>query len=97
MFVPKQYKPVAKKLKGKSGKKRKISPASSPVTVITDIPMGKVELSEIQAISVALIRNELQQEFVAIQRMYSQRVTINGKHRIKFGCLLKTCMKYALF
>ena len=68
--MPKQYKPVAKKLKGKSGKKSKIPSGSSPVTVITDIPMGKVELSETQAISVALIRNELQQEFVAVRRMY---------------------------
>ena len=71
--MPKQYKPVAKKLKGKSGKKYKIPSGSSPITVITDIPMGKVELSETQAISVSLIRNELQQEFVAIRRMYRSK------------------------
>ena len=71
--MPKKYKSVVKKLKGKSGKKSKIDSSPSPLTVITDIPMGKVELSETQAISVALIRNELQQEFVAVRRMYRSK------------------------
>ncbi|MBR3050133.1 MAG: hypothetical protein IKN16_04815 [Selenomonadaceae bacterium] len=81
--MPKQSKTSAKKLAGKSGKKRKISSGSSPLTVIADIPMGKVELSETQAISVALIRNELQQEFVAVRRMYRSKNTDKWKTQDK--------------
>ena len=81
--MPKKYKTVAKKLKGKSSQKRKIASATSPLTVITDIPMGKVELSETQAIAVALIRNELQQEFVAVRRMYRSKSGDNWKAQDK--------------
>ncbi|MBQ6298692.1 MAG: hypothetical protein IJK81_13590 [Selenomonadaceae bacterium] len=73
--MPKQYKPAAKKLTGKSG--------NSQIKVVADILMGKVELSETQAISVSLIRNELQQEFVAVRRLYRSKSGDNWKSQDK--------------
>ena len=81
--MPKQHKAVAKKLTGKSGKKRRTAPDPSPIKIVTDIFMGQVDLSETQAISVALIRNELQQEFVAVRRMYRSKSSDNWKSQDK--------------
>lgn len=60
-----------RKSTGKNANKKVVTEQKlSPISITTDIPMGIVELSETQAISVSLIRNALQQEYVAVRRMY---------------------------
>ena len=49
--------------------KKATAEKTSPITIIADIPMGTVELSENKAISVSLVRNALQQDYLAICRM----------------------------
>ena len=53
----------------------------SLITIIADIPMGTVELSETKAISVSLVRNALQQDYVAICRMQRSKNNDEWKPR----------------
>ncbi len=53
----------------KANTKRATPEKPSPITVVADILMGTVELNETKAISVSLVRNALQQDYIAICRM----------------------------
>ena len=84
---------TTKKSSGKKTVKKKTSKedesvkksAPSPLEIQDYIDMGRVELSETQAISVALVRNVLKQEYLAIQRTTK---TKDGEWKVKGGIWL---------
>ena len=76
-----------KPVKKKTSKEDKIvkKSAPSPLEIQDYIDMGRVELSETQAISVSLVRNVLKQEYLAIQRTTK---TKDGEWKVKGGIWL---------
>ena len=59
--------------KRENASKKATAEKPSPITIIADIPMGTLKLSETKAISVSLVRSALQQDYVAICRMQRSR------------------------
>ena len=53
----------------KTVKKQENIPKNPAITIIEEIPMGVVELSELQAISMSLIRTAAKKWYVSIYRM----------------------------
>lgn len=74
-----------KPVKKKPSKEVEKKTSPSALEIQDSIEMGRVELSETQAISVSLIRNVLKQEYLAVQRTVK---TKDGEWKVKGGIWL---------